>query len=83
MTKEFEGVVKVKDLDADNIDLIQGSEAVKEFLEASDYINDDEYDYAFIVWDEARSGTVQTVYGSYKVGLEDYAYRLPQRSLVK
>ena len=55
---EDAGTVRVKDLEADNIDLIQNIEDVRAVCKSEGYKNDDDYEYAFIVArDKARTGS--------------------------
>lgn len=71
-------VVEIRDLQSDNIDLVQGAEEVKEFCDAAGYDNDDDYDYAYVVWDKKRTGNIKAVYGSYTPNLDDTAYIMRQ-----
>ena len=73
---KFKEVVQVKDLQADNIDLIQSTEEIEYFCGATGYTNDD-YDYLYVVWDKAREGNIESVYGSYRCYLDSDAYKLP------
>lgn len=70
------GVVRIRDLQEDNIDLIQSAEAMQEFCESAGYHNDDDFEFGFIIWDKPRSGTIMGVYGSHTVDLDGYAHTL-------
>lgn len=79
----YEEIETVGNLEADNIDLIQSPEEVKEFCDSAGYDNEDDYDYAFIVWGKERTGDVQAVYGSYSVDLGATAYIMRQKTIIK
>lgn len=70
--------MKVRDLEADNIDLIQDYTEAKEFLESAGYVNDD-YNFVFVVWDKERKGDLKEVYGSYSANLDAEAYRCEEK----
>lgn len=72
--RKYESIMWVRELQDDNVDLIQDSNELKEILDTEGLINDD-YNYGFIVWDEERSGQIQHIYGSYSASLDAEAYQ--------